>query len=65
MTNVRSVVQLLRKEHDRLTRQIKGIGAALEAFGATYGMKGTRKISPAGRARIARCSKSPMGKSSR
>lgn len=54
MTTVGSVVKLLQKEHDRLTKQIKGIAAALEAFGAEYGERnGTRKISPAGRARIA------------
>jgi hypothetical protein len=54
MTNVGSVVKLLQKEHDRLTKQIRGIAAALEAFGATYGKQnGTRKISAAGRARIA------------
>jgi hypothetical protein len=54
MTTVRSVVKLLQKEHDRLTKQIKGIAAALEAFGAEYGKgNGTRKISAAGRARIA------------
>jgi hypothetical protein len=49
-----SVVKLLQKEHDRLTKQVKGIAAALEAFGATYGKQnGSRKISPAGRAKIA------------
>jgi len=50
MTNIGSVVKLLQREHDRLTKQIKGIAAALEAFGSAYG---TRKISAAGRARIA------------
>jgi hypothetical protein len=54
MTNVRSVVKLLQKEHDRLTRQIKGIAAALEAFGSVYGQQNSsRRISAAGRARIA------------
>ena len=54
MTNVGSVVKLLQNEHDRLTRQIKGIAAALEAFGAAYGKQnGSRQISAAGRARIA------------
>jgi hypothetical protein len=49
-----SVGKLLQKEHDRLTKQVKGIAAALEAFGATYGKQnGSRKISPAGRAKIA------------
>ena len=54
MTNIASVVKLLQKEHDRLTTQVKGIAAALEAFGAAYGKgNGTRKISAAGRAKIA------------
>jgi hypothetical protein len=54
MTNIGSVVKLLQREHDRLTKQIKGIAAALEAFGSAYGTRnGTRKISAAGRARIA------------
>ena len=54
MTNLGGVVQLLKKEHERLTKQIQGVSAALAAFGATYnGGSGTRKISAAGRARIA------------
>jgi len=46
---------MLKKEHDRLTKQIEGISAALAAFGSTYayGMRTHRKISAAGRARIA------------
>lgn len=54
MKNIGTMVKLLQKEHDRLTKQVKGIAAALEAFGATYGKRnGTRKISAAGRAKIA------------
>src|SRR6478752_2546033 len=54
MTKLAGVVQTLKKEHDRLTRELKGISAALTAFGASYrGNGGTRKISAAGRARIA------------
>jgi hypothetical protein len=54
MTNIASVVKVLQKEHDRLTKQVKGIAAALEAFGAAYGKRnGDRKISAAGRAKIA------------
>jgi hypothetical protein len=55
MTNLGGVVQLLKKEHDRLTKQMKAISAALSAFGATYGKsKGTQGgMSAAGRARIA------------
>ena len=63
MTNVGSVVKLLRKEHDHLTKQIKGITAALEAFGAAYGKQnGTRRISAAGRARIAAAQKARWAK---
>ena len=54
MMNVGSVVQLLKKEHERLTREINGVSAALQAFGAAYGKRtGTRRILAAGRARIA------------
>jgi len=63
MTDISSVVKLLRKEHDHLTKQIKGIAAALEAFGAAYGKQnGTRKISGAGRARIAAAQKARWAK---
>ena len=49
------VVGLLKKEHDRLTKQIHGISAALSAFGAAYGKQnGARgRMSAAGRERIA------------
>jgi hypothetical protein len=54
MTKLVGVVQTLKKEHDRLTRELKGISAALSAFGASYRSNGgTRKISAAGRAKIA------------
>jgi hypothetical protein len=55
MTNMSSVVQLLKKEHARLTSQIQGVSAALAAFGASYknGFGARVKISAAGRARIA------------
>jgi hypothetical protein len=55
VTNMSSVVHLLKKEHARLTTQIQGVSAALAAFGASYkNGSGTRgKISAAGRARIA------------
>ena len=52
MTKIAGVVQTLKKEHERLTRELKGISAALSAFGASYN-GGTHKISAAGRARIA------------
>lgn len=55
MTNLGGVVQLLKKEHDRLTKEMHAIGAALSAFGATYGKGRAARgvISAAGRARIA------------
>jgi len=55
MTNLGGVVQTLKKEHNRLTKEIKAIAAALSAFGAAYGKQtGTRRgMSEAGRARIA------------
>jgi len=55
MTNLAGVVQMLKKEQDRLTKQMKAISAALLAFGAAYGTEtGTRsRMSAAGRARIA------------
>jgi len=55
MTKMGNVVQFLKLEQARLTKQIEGISAALAAFGETYtnGRTGGRKISAAGRARIA------------
>jgi hypothetical protein len=54
MTHLDGAVRLLKAEHDRLTKQMRGISAALSAFGAAYGKRTTvRKISAAGRARIA------------
>ena len=55
MTNLACVLQKLKKEHDRLTKEMKAISAALSDFGAAYG-KGTAArggMSAAGRARIA------------
>jgi len=54
MSNLAGVVRLLKKEQDRLTKELRGIGAALAAFGKTYGKgTGTRKLSASARARIA------------
>ena len=54
MANLAGIVQLLKKEHGRLTKELQGISAALAAFGKTYGKPaGTRRrISAAGMARI-------------
>lgn len=54
MSNLAGVVRLLKKEQDRLTKELRGIGAALAAFGKAYGKgTGTRKLSKSARARIA------------
>ena len=55
MDNLAGVVRLLKKEQDRLTKELSGIGAALAAFGTAYGKQtGTRgRMSAAARARIA------------
>jgi len=54
MSNLMGVVRLLKKEQDRLTKELRGIGAALAAFGKSYGKAtGTRRLSAAARARIA------------
>ena len=59
MTNLSGVVRILKKEHDRLTKEVSAIAAALSAFGTTYAKQnGTRgSISAAGRARIAAAQK--------
>ena len=55
MANLAGIVQLLKKEQSRLTNELKGISAALAAFGKTYGKQtGNRgRLSAAARARIA------------
>jgi hypothetical protein len=56
MANLAGVVQQLRKERDQAARTVERLDAALAALnGGSYGRKtGTRRrISPAGRARIA------------
>jgi hypothetical protein len=55
MTNLDGAVRMLKKEHDRLTKEMKAIAAALSAFGTAYGKGAAPRgnISAAGRARIA------------
>jgi hypothetical protein len=54
MSNLAGVVRLLKKEQDKLTKELRGIGAALAAFGKAYGRgTGTRQLSKSARARIA------------
>src|ERR1700739_456247 len=52
--NLTGVVRLLKKKQDRLTTELRGIGAALAAFGKSYtNGTGTRKLSVSARAKIA------------
>jgi hypothetical protein len=54
MSDIAGVVRLLQKEQHRLTKELRGISAALAAFGRAYGRgTGTRKLSHSARARIA------------
>jgi hypothetical protein len=57
MGNVSVIVKQLKKERDRVEKQLSGLNAALAAFvGTYYGVKPTRKrrkISAAGRRKIA------------
>src|ERR1700751_2848861 len=54
MSNLAGVVRLLKQEQDRLTKELRGIGAALAAFGKTYGkVRATRRLSASARERIA------------
>jgi hypothetical protein len=57
MATITKIVKQLKKERDRVERQLSGLKAALSAFTGVYaGTKPTRKrgtISAAGRKRIA------------
>jgi len=54
MSNLAGVVRLLKKEQDRLSKELHGVGSALAALGKAYGKgTGTRKLSKSARARIA------------
>jgi hypothetical protein len=55
MAKLNDIVQQLKKEQERLSRELHAVGAALTAFGATYvNQRPTRsRLSPAARARIA------------
>jgi hypothetical protein len=63
MSKLAGVVRLLKEEQDRLSKELRGIGAALAAFGKAYG-KGTsaRKLSASARARIAAAQKARWAK---
>ena len=63
MNNVTGLVRLLKKEQERLTKELRGIGAALAAFGNAYGKgTGTRKVSTTARARMAAAQKARWAK---
>lgn len=63
MANMTGVVRLLERERDRLSKELKGITAALAAFGQAYTRgTGKRQLSPAARARIAAAQKARWAK---
>jgi hypothetical protein len=63
MGNVSSIVKQLKKERDRVARQLSGMDAALRAFAGVYsGTDGKRQISAAGRKRIAAAQKARWAK---
>jgi hypothetical protein len=64
MSGFGNIVQMLKQEQDRLTKQMEGVSAALSAFAAVYGKRSeTRsRISAAGRARIAAAQKARWAK---
>jgi hypothetical protein len=55
MTQLDRIVRLLKTERDGLSKQMRGITAALSAFGSAFGKRipARRQLSVAGRARIA------------
>ena len=65
MTNFSGIVEVLRKERDRLSKEIQAVNAALTAFGAVYkNGTGTRPpLSAAARARIAAAQRTRWAKS--
>jgi hypothetical protein len=63
MNNETGIVQFLKKEQDRLTKELRGIGAALSAFGKAYGREtGNHKVSAPARARMAAAQKARWAK---
>ena len=56
MVNLSGIVKQLRKERDRVEKQLSGLNVALTAFAAVYrgaGSTGRRKMSAKSRAKIA------------
>lgn len=63
MNNETGIVQFLKKEQDRLTKELRGIGAALAAFGKAYGTENRQlKVSASARARMAAAQKARWAK---
>ena len=63
MTNVAGIVRQLKKEHARALNEVRGIAAAIAAFGAAYGKTAKRrKLSAAARLRIAAAQKARWAK---
>jgi hypothetical protein len=63
MNNETGIVQFLKKEQGRLTKELRGIGAALAAFGKAYGTAtGARSVSTSARARMAAAQKARWAK---
>lgn len=66
MANVTGIVKQLKKERDRVAKQLSGLNAAQSAFAGAYAgakLAGKRhKISAAGRARIAAAQKARWAK---
>jgi hypothetical protein len=61
MSNFDRVAGMLRKEYDRLSKEMRAVSAALSAFGGAYG-KGPGKMSAAARGRIAAAQKARWAK---
>ena len=60
MANLSGIVKQLKKERDRVEKQLSGLNAALSAFVAVYGgakPKRRRTMSPKARAKIAAAQK--------
>lgn len=63
MDNLTGIIRLLKTEQDRLTRELRGVGAALAAFGEDIRKgDGTRKLSASARARMAAAQKARWAK---
>jgi hypothetical protein len=64
MTEESGIVVQLKKEHERLMREIRGVSAALAAFGAAYGKQNGARgtMSAARRAKISAAQKARWAK---